>query len=71
MSGSSVPFTEESFYYVCRQIGLSSDDLDVMNIGQALDHVQEWIENNATDENGKNIKQQQSRKATQEDFDKF
>ncbi|WP_022796587.1 hypothetical protein [Bavariicoccus seileri] len=43
-----------------------------MNIGQCLDHIQEWIDNNAVDENGKPIeKQSQARKANQADFNAF
>lgn len=38
-----------------------------MNIGQCLDYIQEWIDNNS--ENGS--KEKQARKANQNDFDAF
>ena len=59
-------FTEESFFYVCRQCGLTMDDLDNMNIGQCLDYIQEWIQNNDKENTGG-----AERKANQSDFNKF
>lgn len=67
-SGSDEPFTEESFFYVCRRIGLNSDDLSEMNIGQCLDYIQEWIDNNSQDETKSSSS---SRRATQYDFNNF
>lgn len=65
MSGSGEVFTEESFYYVCKQVGLTSDEMDDMNIGQCLDYIQEWIDNNREDGKQKTIR------ANQNDFDTF
>ena len=42
-------------------------DMEDMNIGQCLDFIQEWIENNDKDEKGK----AKTRKATQDDFNNF
>ena len=60
-------FTEESFFYVCKQAGLTMADLEDMNIGQCLDFIQEWVENNDKDGNSK----VSTRKATQDDFNNF
>lgn len=53
------------FFYVCRQVGLTSEDMEEMTIGDCLDYVQEYIDNQKKDENPT------ARKATQEDFDNF
>lgn len=52
---------------MCKKIGLDRADLEEMNIGQCLDYLQEWVENNQSDED----KEVSSRKATQADFDNF
>ena len=65
MSGSDEVFTEESFYYVAKQVGLTASEMDEMNISQVLDYIQEWIDNNSED--GK----QKTTKANQNDFDSF
>ena len=65
MSGSGEVFTEESFYYVCKQVGLTANEMDDMNIGQVLDYIQEYIDNNSEDGIQKTIK------ANQNDFDAF
>ncbi len=67
VSGSDEPFTEESFFYCCRQVGLSIDDMEKMNIGQCLDHIQEWIDSQTKKPSEKAV----SRKATQDDFNNF
>ena len=64
-SSSGEPFTNESFFYVCRQVGLTSEDMEEMTIGDCLDYVQEYIDNQKKDE------KTTARKATQEDFDNF
>ncbi|MCJ1989396.1 hypothetical protein [Pseudolactococcus carnosus] len=66
MSGSDELFTEESFVYTCKQVGLTADEMDEMNIGQCLDYIQEWVDNNNT-ENGTT----KATKAKQENFDAF
>jgi hypothetical protein len=53
------------FFYVCRQVGLTSEDMEEMTIGDCLDYVQEYIDNQKKDE------KPTARKATQEDFDNF
>ena len=63
MSGSDEVFTEESFYYVCKQCGLTASEMDEMNIGQCLDYIQEYIDNNSEERKQKTIK------ASQNDFD--
>ena len=65
MSGSDELFTEESFYYVAKQAGLTASEMDEMNISQVLDYIQEYIDNNSED--GK----QKTTKANQNDFDSF
>ncbi|QQU21369.1 hypothetical protein I6I78_16475 [Enterococcus casseliflavus] len=68
VSGSDEPFTEESFFYVCKRIGLDAADMEEMNIGQCLDYIQEWIENNTKEEDKPKAK---GRRATQADFNNF
>lgn len=65
MSGSDEVFTEESFYYVAKQVGLTASEMDEMNISQVLDYIQEYIDNNSEDGKQKTIK------ANQNDFDAF
>ena len=65
MSGSDEVFTEESFYYVAKQVGLTASEMDEMNISQVLDYIQEYIDNNSEDGKQKTIK------ASQNDFDAF
>lgn len=57
-------FTVESFLLLCKQVGLSSEDMQVMDIGDCLDFIQEWVDFNNPDKDNK-------RKATQDDFDSF
>ena len=57
--------SQMSLFYVCRQVGLTSEDMEEMTIGDCLDYVQEYIDNQKKDENPT------ARKATQEDFDNF
>lgn len=42
--------------------------MEEMNIGQCLDYIQEWVENNTQNENDKQVT---TRRATQEDFNNF
>ena len=65
MSGSDEVFTEESFYYVAKQVGLTASEMDEMNISQVLDYIQEYIDNNSEERKQKTIK------ANQNDFDAF
>ncbi|EAA0411960.1 hypothetical protein B4X80_15815 [Listeria monocytogenes] len=57
-------FTTESFLFYCKQVGLTSEDMQVMDIGDCLDYIQEWIDHN-------DPKKEKKRKATQADFDSF
>lgn len=54
----------ESFSYVCKQTGLTVDEMEEMTIGDCLDYIQEYIDQNKKSKS--NV-----RKATQEDFDSF
>lgn len=58
-------FTEESFFMICKNIGLTVEEMDTMNIGQCLDYMQEWIDTHSKEDNTK------TRKATQDDFNNF
>lgn len=64
-SSSGEIFTVESFYYCCRQVGLDAEDIREMTIGDCLDYIQEYIDNQSQKRGKK------PRKATQEDFDNF
>lgn len=55
----------ESFLFVCKEIGISISDLEMMDIGDCLDFLQEYVDNTRTDGKGS------TRKATQADFDNF
>ena len=48
-------------------MGLTADEMDEMNIGQCLDYIQEWIDNQQGVDSDKN----KVRKANQNDFDDF
>lgn len=48
-----------------KQVGLTADEIDEMNVGQCLDYVQEYIDNNSEDSKQKTVK------ASQKDFDTF
>lgn len=65
MTSSDEIFTVESFLFVCKEVGINISDLEMMDIGDCLDFLQEYIDNKREDEDGK------SRKATQADFDNF
>lgn len=51
--------------YVCKQAGLGSEDIDEMTIGDCLDYIQEFIDNQ------KKREKPRTRRATQADFDSF
>ena len=53
---------------LCKECGLTSDDLETMTVGMALDYITEYL--NMKEPKGK--KQGSTvREATQADFDKF
>ena len=54
----------ESFLYICKKIGLTADEMEIMDIGSCLDFIQEYIDQNQSSE-------QNERKASQSDFDSF
>lgn len=54
----------ESFLLICKQVGLSSEDMEIMDVGDCLDFIQEWVDFN-------NPEKENKRKATQTDFDSF
>ncbi|MGH1787062.1 hypothetical protein ABE902_12130 [Enterococcus casseliflavus] len=47
---------------------MDAADMEEMNIGQCLDYIQEWIENNTKEEDKPKAK---GRRATQADFNNF
>lgn len=59
--------TTEQFLSLCYKCKLSSDDLEVMTIGNCLDYIDEWIELHDSSKE----KEEKARKATQSDFDSF
>lgn len=50
---------------MCKQVGLSSDDMEDMTIAMCLDYIDEYVER----KNPK--KKQKARQANQDDFDSF
>lgn len=56
----------ESFFFICREIGMSFEDFEVLDIGMCLDSIQEFIDQKSPKKKGK-----KARKATQDDFDNF
>lgn len=67
MTSSDEIFTVESFLFVCKEVGISISDLGMMDIGDCLDFIQEFVDSKRTDGKGK----ASTRKATQSDFDNF
>lgn len=56
----------ESFFFICREIGMSFEDFEVLDIGMCLDSIQEFINQKSPKKKDKKV-----RKATQDDFDNF
>ena len=54
--------TTESFLFVCKQVGLTIAEMELMDIGDCLDYVEVYLE----EKNGQKVK-----KATQKDMDLF
>ena len=65
IASSGEAFTNESFFMFADKLDLTSEDMEEMTIGDCLDYVQEYIDNQKKDE------KPTARKATQEDFDNF
>ena len=62
-SSSDELFTAESFVLVCKQ----AEDMEDMTIGDCLDYIQEFIDNQKKERGSRtNV-----RKASQSDFDNF
>ncbi|CAK20651.1 hypothetical protein [Listeria monocytogenes] len=57
--------TAEAFLYICKQTGLTMDDLDMMTLGSCLDYFAEYEEAQNPD------KKKKVRRASQADFDAF
>ncbi len=57
----------ESFSYVCKQVGLTPEEMDEMTIGDCLDFIQEYIDSQRKQQNQKS----KARRASQDDFDNF
>lgn len=70
MASSDEILTMESFLFICKEIKLSIQEMEMMDIGQCLDYIQEWInEKTSNKDSDKHMKNK--RKATQADFDAF
>lgn len=54
----------EAFLFYCRKVGLQMEDLEAIDIGMALNFIDEYVEFNKPEN-------EKTRKATQEDFDNF
>ena len=54
----------ESFLLICKQVGLSSEDMEIIDVGDCLYFIKEWVDFN-------NPEKENKRKATQTDFDSF
>ncbi|EME7167307.1 hypothetical protein O2S95_002419 [Enterococcus faecium] len=67
MASSDETLTTESFLFICKQVGLSNEEMQLMEVGDCLDFVQEWIDNHQE----KSSTKSKNRKATQADFDAF
>ena len=60
-------FTVESGTDVCKQCGLTTEEMEEMTIGDCLDFIQEFVDN----QKKTGEKKEKVRKATQKDFDSF
>ncbi|MEA0556079.1 hypothetical protein U1P98_18665 [Lysinibacillus irui] len=57
----------EQFLVLCKECGLSHDDLETMTFGMCLDYIEQYLEmKNPNKKQKKNV-----RKASQADFDSF
>lgn len=56
--------TTDSFLYLCKQIGLSYEDVEQNSIGLCIDLIDEYIERQKPEK-------EKVRKAKQTDFDSF
>lgn len=61
---SGEPLTNETYIYICKQVGLTSGDLLWMDVGDVLDYIETFIEEKQQAHNG-------SKAAAQSDFDSF
>ncbi|UNP79065.1 hypothetical protein MN033_08965 [Bacillus nitratireducens] len=59
-------FSTDTFLALCYLSKLTSEDLEVMTIGDCLDYIEEFVQISNPEKEDK-----KSRKATQEDFDAF
>lgn len=60
-------FTSESFLFVCKQAGLTPEEMGEMTIGDCLDYIQEFVDSHKKQEG----KKASIRRAGQDDFDNF
>ncbi|MBZ5968966.1 hypothetical protein [Leuconostoc gasicomitatum] len=63
---SDEPFDDESYLYVAKKAGLSFEEMQMMDIGQVMDYITEYV-NSETPDNKKDKKV----KANQDMFDSF
>ena len=54
--------TTESFLFVCKQVGLTMEEMELLDIGDCLDYVETYLEEKSS---------QKVKKATQRDMDLF
>ena len=52
---------------MCKQVGLSNEEMEDITIGDCLDYIQEYID----DQNNQTNQKSNIRKAGQDDFDGF
>lgn len=60
-------FTVESFLFVCKQVGLTPEEMEEMTIGDCLDFMQEYIDSQKKQKS----KKTKARRASQDDFNNF
>nr|WP_240518389.1 MULTISPECIES: hypothetical protein [unclassified Lysinibacillus] len=61
------PFSTETYLYLCKECGLTHEDLETMTIGMTLDFIDEYLEK----KNPNKKEKKAVRKASQADFDSF
>lgn len=62
-------FDSDSFLYVAKKAGLTSEDLQIMDIWQAMDYITEYV--NTEERMQENQDKPRIKRAKQADFDMF
>lgn len=60
------PISTETYLVLCHECKLAHEDLETMTVGMVLDYIDEYM-----DMKNPNKKKQNTRKASQTDFDNF